>query len=82
MRRAGEQTISFDRQPALKGKLIKLRPLRLEDYPDLYAIAANPLMWEQHPDKDRHEEAVFKAFFRAAVASGGDRITASAYSTK
>ncbi len=28
-------------------------------------------MWEQHPERDRHEEAVFQEFFRRAVESGG-----------
>ena len=63
--------MSFDRQPALKGELIELRPLRSEDYPDLYAIAADPLMWEQHPDKNRHEKTVFQEFFRRAMEAGG-----------
>ena len=63
--------MSFDYQPALMGELVQLRPLRSEDYQGLYSIAADPLMWEQHPDKNRHEEAVFQEFFRAAVASGG-----------
>ena len=63
--------MSFDYQPVLKGELVELRPLRSEDYDDLYSIAADPLMWEQHPERDRHEEAVFQEFFRRAVASGG-----------
>ncbi len=62
--------MSFDYQPVLKGELVELRPLRSEDYDDLYSIAADPLMWEQHPD-NRHEEAVFQEFFRGAVESGG-----------
>ncbi len=62
--------MSFDYQPALKGELVELRPLRSEDYDDLYAIAVDPLMWEQHPE-NRHEEAVFDEFFRGAVESGG-----------
>jgi RimJ/RimL family protein N-acetyltransferase len=61
----------FDLQPVLKGELLELRPLRAEDYPALYAVASDPLIWEQHPAKDRHEEEVFKAFFRDALASGG-----------
>jgi len=56
--------VPFDHQPALKSELVELRPLRPEDYHDLYAIAADPIMWEQHPDKNRHEEAVFQEFFR------------------
>ncbi len=46
VRREGEQKVSFDYQPVLKGELVELRPLRSEDYDDLYSIAADPLMWE------------------------------------
>ena len=63
--------VSFDRQPTLNGTLVKLRPLRPEDHADLYAVAADPLIWEQHPIKNRHEEAVFREFFSEALASGG-----------
>jgi RimJ/RimL family protein N-acetyltransferase len=61
----------FDLQPCLKGHLLELRPLRAEDFPDLYAVAADPLIWEQHPCKDRYQEVVFKAFFREALESRG-----------
>jgi RimJ/RimL family protein N-acetyltransferase len=61
----------FDRQPVLKGELLELRPLRAEDYPSLYAVAADPLLWEQHPSRDRYKEEVFQAFFREALESGG-----------
>jgi RimJ/RimL family protein N-acetyltransferase len=63
--------MSFDYQPALTGDLIELRPLRAEDYDDLYAVASDPLIWEQHPDKSRHEKEGFQAFFRESLASGG-----------
>jgi RimJ/RimL family protein N-acetyltransferase len=63
--------MSFDRQPLLKGNLVELRPLRSEDYHDLFAVAADPLIWEQHPDKSRHEENGFQLFFQEALASGG-----------
>lgn len=43
--------MSFDCQPVLKGDLVELRPLRSQDYSDFYAVAADPLIWEQHPDK-------------------------------
>ena len=66
-----DDSVSFDYQPVLKGELVELRPLRSEDYDDLYAVAADPLVWEQHPAKNRHEEAVFQELFRGAVASGG-----------
>ena len=63
--------MSFDLQPVLKGEILELRPLRPEDYHDLYAVASDPLIWEQHPVKDRYKEEVFKGFFREALESGG-----------
>jgi RimJ/RimL family protein N-acetyltransferase len=61
----------FDLQPILKGTLLQLRPLRAEDFRDLFAVASDPLIWEQHPVKDRYKEDVFKEFFREALESGG-----------
>lgn len=63
--------MGFDSQPLLKGDLVELRPLRAEDHDDLYAVAADPLIWEQHPVHDRHERAVFQGFFREAMESHG-----------
>src|SRR3984893_1282199 len=63
--------MAFDLQPVLKGELLELRPLRLEDFPDLYAVAADPLIWEQHPIRDRYKEEVFEGVFREALESGG-----------
>ena len=64
----------FDLQPNLKGNLVELKPLRADDYHDLYAVAADPLIWEQHPVIDRHKEEVFKEFFREALQSNGTLI--------
>jgi RimJ/RimL family protein N-acetyltransferase len=61
----------FDLQPILQGELLALRPLRAEDFDDLYAVAADPLIWEQHPSSDRYREEVFRDFFREALESGG-----------
>jgi RimJ/RimL family protein N-acetyltransferase len=61
----------FDLQPFLKGDLLELRPLCAEDFRDLYAVAVDPLLWEQHPCKDRYQEEVFAAFFREALESRG-----------
>jgi RimJ/RimL family protein N-acetyltransferase len=61
----------FDLQPVLRGELLELRPLRATEFDDLFAVAADPLIWEQHPNSDRHEEAVFRIFFREALESGG-----------
>ena len=61
----------FDLQPILKGKLLELRPLRPDDFADLYAVASDPLIWEQHPSSDRYKEEVFRDFFGGALESGG-----------
>jgi RimJ/RimL family protein N-acetyltransferase len=63
--------MSFDLQPILKGDLLELRPLRPEDFQALYTVAADPLIWEQHPVKDRYKAEVFQEFFRESLASGG-----------
>jgi len=61
----------FDLQPTLKGKLLELRPLRPDDFHDLYAVGSDPFIWEQHPVNDRYREDVFKEFFRESLESGG-----------
>ena len=63
--------MSFDRQPALVGELVELRPLRAEDFDVLYRVASDPLIWEQHPEPNRCEEQVFRRFFDEGLASGG-----------
>jgi N-acetyltransferase len=63
--------MTFDLQPHLKGQLIELRPLRREDWNDLFAVASDPLIWEQHPESDRYKEEVFRAFFQGALEFGG-----------
>jgi RimJ/RimL family protein N-acetyltransferase len=68
---AVSSSVPFDAQPILRGELVELRPLRTEDYEALYAVARDRLIWEQHPDNNRHEEPVFREFFREAMASGG-----------
>jgi N-acetyltransferase len=60
----------LDRQPRLVGRIVAVRPLRADDYDALYAAAADPLIWEQHPD-ERWREDVFRKFFAEHLASGG-----------
>jgi N-acetyltransferase len=61
----------FELQPVLIGELVELRPLREEDFPTLFAVASDPLIWEQHPQPDRYTEPVFRQFFRGGMESGG-----------
>ncbi|WP_226389741.1 GNAT family N-acetyltransferase [Penaeicola halotolerans] len=62
---------SFDFQPILSNTLVKLVPLQKEDLDKLYAVASDPLIWEQHPNKSRYQRPVFEKFFEGAMASGG-----------
>jgi N-acetyltransferase len=61
----------FDSQPHLVGELVEVRPLREADYSALAAAAADPLIWEQHPEPNRYQEDVFRAFFSDHLSSGG-----------
>ncbi len=61
----------FDGQPVLTGELVELRPLRSEDLDALYAVASDPLIWEQHPSSDRYQREVFAEFFEHGLDSGG-----------
>jgi RimJ/RimL family protein N-acetyltransferase len=63
--------MSFDPQPVLRGSLVELRPLRADDYDALYAAASDPLIWEQHPQRNRHEPEAFRAYFADQLGSGG-----------
>jgi N-acetyltransferase len=63
--------MAFDLQPHLKGELIEVRPLARGDWDELFAVASDPLIWEQHPERDRYKEDVFRIFFKDALESGG-----------
>src|SRR6202789_747136 len=63
--------MSFELQPRLQNQLIRLEPLRAGDFEDLYAVASDPLIWEQHPSSDRYQRPVFENFFKGAMESGG-----------
>jgi N-acetyltransferase len=62
--------VNFEFQPILTGRLLELRPLRSEDFEPLYSVAADPLIWEQHFQRDRFKKEVFHEFFQTAIASG------------
>lgn len=66
-----EQSSLFNLQPRLDGKLITLKPLSKGDFELLYQAASDPLIWEQHPAKNRCERDVFEVFFAEAIESGG-----------
>ncbi len=61
----------FDAAPVLTGEHVRLRPMTPQDRAALYAVACDPLIWEQHPSHDRWKPVVFDAFLDEALAEGG-----------
>lgn len=58
-------------QPTLSTSNIKLLPLQPIDFEGLYAVASDPKIWEQHPNKNRWQRNVFQTFFDGALKSKG-----------
>ncbi|MGA9649924.1 MULTISPECIES: GNAT family N-acetyltransferase [Pedobacter] len=63
--------MKFELQPTLENDLIKIVPLKADDFENLYAVASDPLIWEQHPNQDRYKREVFENFFKGAIESNG-----------
>jgi RimJ/RimL family protein N-acetyltransferase len=58
-------------QPTLQNNLIRLQPLQPVHFEQLYQVAADPLVWEQHPNKNRYQREVFQNYFEGALQSNG-----------
>lgn len=61
----------FELQPRIQNKLVRLEPLVLTDFEAMYRVAADPLIWEQHPSRERYKRDVFSNYFKGAIDSGG-----------
>jgi len=64
-------SVPFVLQPSLSNRLVGIRPLTATDFEAMYSIASDPLLWEQHPNRDRYKREVFEVFFEGAMQSGG-----------
>jgi RimJ/RimL family protein N-acetyltransferase len=60
-----------DLQPRIENPWIRLEPLGAGDFEALYAVASDPLIWEQHPNRNRYQREVFAVYFEGAIQSGG-----------
>lgn len=58
-------------QPILENEKILLKPLKHSDFESLFAVAADPLIWEQHPNKNRYQKDAFQIYFEGAMQSNG-----------
>lgn len=64
--------MKFNPQPLhLKNESIQLIPLQETHFESLYNVASDPLIWEQHPNKNRYQKEVFKNYFEGAILSKG-----------
>lgn len=67
-----QNSVAFDFVPTLLGDSTSLRRLIAEDFEALYAAAADPLIWEQHPNPLRFKRDVFESdFWAGAMKSDG-----------
>jgi len=58
-------------QPTLQNEFVILAPLKESDFEALYKVASDPLVWEQHPNKNRYQRDVFQTYFDGAIKSKG-----------
>ncbi len=56
-------------QTELENDLVRMIPLKESDFERLFQVASDPLIWEQHPNHDRYQEAAFRIYFEGAIAS-------------
>lgn len=63
--------MSFPTQPILEDEQVRLEPLKSNDFEKLYAVASDPLIWEQHPVNTRYQRDVFANYFKGAIESKG-----------
>lgn len=64
-----ERPESIWSQP-LESDLVILEPVAPDHFEEIYPLAADPKIWEQHPVPDRYKREVFKEYFEGAIASG------------
>ena len=55
----------------LNNNSVLLEPLLPIYFNELYKVASDPLIWEQHPNPNRYQKEVFQTFFEGAINSGG-----------
>jgi RimJ/RimL family protein N-acetyltransferase len=58
-------------QEALENDIALLLPLSGDDFEALYAVASDPLIWEQHPNPNRYQRLDFETYFKGAMESNG-----------
>ena len=65
------EIMNFSIQPTLENDIVSLVPLEKHDFEELFEVASDPKVWEQHPNKERYQREVFQNFFTGALESKG-----------
>jgi len=63
--------MNFTIQTDLETSRVRLAPLKKDDFEELFKVASDPEIWEQHPNKDRYKRSVFENWFQGAIQSKG-----------
>ena len=63
--------MNFSIQPTLENDVVSLVPLEKHDFEELFEVASDPKVWEQHPNKERYKREIFENFFQGALESKG-----------
>ena len=58
-------------QPVLENDRYRIDPLKKTHKEALFAVASDPLLWDQHPAKERATKEGFDEFFEQSLISGG-----------
>ena len=51
----------------LENEILSLYPLKISHFEELYVIASDKEIWEQHPQNDRWKREVFEIYFNSAI---------------
>ena len=69
-RQSNMATTIINWQPEnLEDNIVKLIPIAESDFENIFKVASDPLIWEQHPTKDRYKREVFQLYFDSAISS-------------
>ena len=63
------EIMNFSIQPTLENDIVSLVPLEKHDFEELFEVASDPKVWEQHPNKERYQREIFQNFFTGALES-------------
>lgn len=58
-------------QPSLQNELISAVPLQQSHSERLYTADSDPLIWEEHPTRNRWQRKHFENYFKGAMESAG-----------